>query len=289
MRNIPFEPSRESKKMFLSTRKEELTYGGFTHPGLFNSYNYSKDSWFFFLAILLEVIGLGLIIHYGNFEAGNALLIAFVAVILDLAFAYAHHLPQKNIQNHKISLVLEDDEKELERIESKLKLSKRVKSFLILPLVILAGFKIFIFYVVYHRIDVVLIAVVVSYIVVAAIHIFNTGYFFSELLRRRKEARERKSYLDESNRAANFEARKLQTEFIPNVKIEFIDNETFGLVSSNENSKAEIFSHGILYDSQLQQLIDKQDKSNPTAAYEVARAGLKHQYRVVLENQPVVR
>ena len=276
---IKFECSQEAKQLYLATRKKVVIYGGFTHPGLFSTYNYSRDTTLFYIACILEILGLALIVYYANIDFIYSSIIAFTAFGLDLLFAFWHHSPQARLKETQILQVLERSEVKLETFRRKISFLKRKKIFLTFPLIIMALTKIVIFFSAYYRTDIILLGIVISYIIVALIHIYITGYYLAELRRKLKTKRELTSYIDNKN----YEALPRSHVFQDKYSLLLKDYSKYGL-ERHDHQNYKMYTEGILFDAELQNLVKEQ--IDETAIYIVSREGLSFQYKKILPFQP---
>lgn len=284
MKNIEFEPSAETKEMYLSTRKKEMTYGGFNHPGLFGTYNYSRDSQLFYVACVLEIIGLSLIVYYAKIELFYAIVIVILAFLLDLIFAIWHHSPQSKLQENKIKKVLVQTGPRLEQITRKINKYNNTKAVLTVPLVIMAIIKIAVFHAAYGMIDIIMLAIIISYIIVALIHIYITGYYISEFRRRKKRNKEYSIYINAESDTSTFKSTIKSHSFNCNEKLNVEKYADYGITKlENENTKYKIWANGLLKDSNLQELISVQPDN--IAEFIVNREGLRFQYEDIMPYQ----
>jgi len=287
---IKFEPSRPAKDLYLGTRKKPLNYGGFIHPGLFQTYNFSKDSSFFWVAIILELIGLSLTIIFGYGEvitsqpqyALIALTAIFVAIGIDITLAILHHSSQPTIQKLKIERLLETSETQLELIENKISSKDKGKLLWAALILIMALLKIGFFFITYQTADVVLIAMVIAYFWVAYIHISATGFFFAERKRRRKFDKEYATYIRSSADSEINEAEPKELIFNSPMDLDCHDFGSYSLELVSATDKKFKFScEHVLSDKELQKIVQKQKESESSSI--ALKNGLRFQFEKVLQ------
>lgn len=185
--NGNYEPSSDTKKRWLYTRKKKLPFGDLLLPGLYETANFNIDRFLFIIVLLLEA--------YGLYVLWNILpnpLYAIIGLGADLFCAIFSHLGRKNIclaQNKKIlaengisltpRMAPEFERDKQSQIIKNWKFYElfwylliaglafmKVLSILNYASGLVVGFKIFL---------------TLIYISTAYIHIFHTGYFIYEL------------------------------------------------------------------------------------------------------------
>ena len=108
-----FQPSTETLRKWLTTRKPTLNVGGYQVPGFFSDLNVSADRNWFYVAVLGEIIGFFITI-YGGFRSGGVfLLLAATGIIMfifcDFFFAVKLHRRKGKITEIQSRLLLETD------------------------------------------------------------------------------------------------------------------------------------------------------------------------------------
>jgi len=107
-----FEPGAHTKELLFGTRKRKRIWGGVEFPGLFSNENIAGDSNWFWFAILLESIGL-IALCYALWEETTlsvpfVIIIGLVVIFFDIVFAWIHHFvltPKKcEIENEKLRI-----------------------------------------------------------------------------------------------------------------------------------------------------------------------------------------
>ena len=78
-----FEPDGNALAKWLSTRKTKRQINNTAIPGLYSDFKFSDDARWFWIGIVGELIGLGLI-FFGASKKGG--IIAIIAVVLAVAF-----------------------------------------------------------------------------------------------------------------------------------------------------------------------------------------------------------
>jgi hypothetical protein len=289
---IKFEPSKRTKRLYLGTRKQGMQYSSFKHHGLFETYNYDSDKTLFILAIVFETLCLFATIFLGYGASLSAIAfaiaIAFVAVALDIGAAIWHHYYTPKIHENILKRSFLDHNEiafgNIKKQNSSWKLKKQFVGFII---VLMAFIKILIFYGAYGYINIILLAVIVSYSFVAYIHLYKTGYFLQALYLKLKIGKEYSRYLKtqaEDPYNAEYAATKVSHIFPFNgtLKTDILPDK-YSLEEHNDGNY-KITATGILYDSQLQNLIDKQETSEGKRI--VVQEGLRFQFEHILQKEP---
>ncbi len=191
-----FKPSPETIKRCLLTRKSDIRIGTAVKPGLIGCDDFGWDSLFFAICIALEVIGLGAILMY-RLPFSYALSGMLLAIILDCALAIWLHalIAGKSTMLRAEAIEAQaglgnfagmGQEDRNAWVLEKEAVIKRRKWLAVLPAV---GIVVFCFAKVIayaglkgFRIDTGLLLVIVSYVVVAYIHLTRTGYWLSAVL-----------------------------------------------------------------------------------------------------------
>lgn len=181
-----FEPPVAIKRAFLSVRHRAYTRGSTTLPGVFNLEGEGWDTFWFVIAIGLELIGMILLVIAADFSAMWATITVAFALFLDVLIAYGAHSARPHICEREIQKVLAVLGKEPGRVQDRL--DDEIASMRRWPevpfqcfLALSAAGKIAGFFLAYvirggHSPDPLLGLLVLVYISVAIVHIYRTGY-----------------------------------------------------------------------------------------------------------------
>lgn len=186
-----YQPSSESLTKWLSTRKGDLNegnlnVGGVTMPRYFSDVGYSKDQFWFIMAILGEVSILGLTLYYGAMKGGTFFLFATITVIMfifcDFFFAYKLHRNKGDkckLASAKLQLG-DDDAAEMAKLRQRLNQGKIEDYLYQTGIIIIALFKVIGIMLLGISNELILyIPFAIIYFIVAYIHLQHTGYFFA--------------------------------------------------------------------------------------------------------------
>ncbi len=173
-----FEPSVKTKNFWLYTRKSERNFGGITLPGLFQTRGMLMDTLATFLVILLEFFGLYVLVIYGDIKYFNAIFL-FLA---DLLFVILKHFISTGyIIKYKNQIVLNSDGNEEARLISKINFRKFLSKLFSFLIISIALFKVLAFYATIGQLTGVTFLIILTYAIVAILHLSTTGYFLGNL------------------------------------------------------------------------------------------------------------
>lgn len=293
-----FEPSVNTKNRWTYTRKSSYNAAGIRLPGLFTTAKFDTDALAFAAVLLLEGYGLVMLVtSFGLFDAVGSLnwlgiggVIA--AFLLDLTLAYGRHLPtgaECRYRNRRVNATTPQDIAQLENDRGRFRGLAFICALLIL---VLATIKIYLFYMLNEDLGItgLTASVLVSYVIVAILHINNTGYFLSALYFRR---RIRKDYNEWANNGRNaheltIHGRRPYPIDVPrNEQIDIKETragEHFIRKGKSGEGPYVLETSGVLTDRDLQTLVVKQPTNN--AKTTVARACLQAQLDI-LDAQPL--
>ncbi len=181
-----FQPTEDSRKKWLFTRKFEQKIGVLNFPGYYKTDGYSTDSFWFTLAISVEIVAVFITI-LGGFSKGigfgiGSVIIVGLFVFFDVLGAKLVHKFIAEIQKTKNAILIESDINaikghQLNIAKLKNKFSKYLGVFLIILSSILKVFAIFIL----NRFPLPFISImVISYLLVIYIHIIHSGFWLAE-------------------------------------------------------------------------------------------------------------
>lgn len=201
-----FKPSQESLIQWLNTRKNNNSF----KPGLFSTTDYTKDQSWTIIAILIEIAALVFTL-YGGFAKYqvngklSTLITAGVIVILFIAFdiigVLLHSTDKKNkvINRNKLIIVKKPLQRQdlLENIDSKTP-REIVGVFLFVISAILKIFAITQFVVSGKGSIPLVFILTLFYLVIVYIHAFHTGFWLSEIKRRKMFRKDYKQWTADS-------------------------------------------------------------------------------------------
>jgi hypothetical protein len=217
-----YEPSIQVKRTYLFLRKKTRdSWGAVDYPGLFD-YNPANDATAFWLAVVLELVGV--VIAYILLEERISNAWVLLAIILtpfggDFMAAYFHHqykgtecaiqnqqrffLPEMRVGGDPFPNYMGTLNQKI--IDSKER--KYLRPFCTIAIWLLAAFKALVFLISVIQsyefqlainsnqiLYVVILLIIASYIVIAYIHLKFTGYFFASLFHRYKKDSEEAQY-----------------------------------------------------------------------------------------------
>jgi hypothetical protein len=289
-----YEPSINLKNAWLKTRKKAKSYGDLTLPGLFISHDYTVDRFLFFLAVVLELYGafnIWLVVP----KPWLLLLLFPVDFVLALA-AHAFHgkwcLAKNRLLLAKYGISFsraKSSDYEERNQRGKIRFYVIWQLFFYLFIACLAVFKIVSFFQYSQDVLFLKIFMGVVYAGIAYIHIFHTGYWWSEYRFRKGVNKER---MLQQDTGVNEEGKKLLTEYtidrprpypLPDYEFHNIEVDNNKIIS--ENRKRTLLSWGILQDNTLDQLVSPQ--ASKPLQQELALSLLYHQ--IELLNSTVYR
>lgn len=286
-----FEPSRSTKWWWRYTRKSSTLHGDVTLPGLFQTAQFKFDFAAIVVIIFGELVGLANLLAVGQMT----LLFTAGLFLADLLFAIGLHFPKGpiNFAENKRMVDVEDEKARWDRLIMKWKL---VSVFFALLILCVALFKTVSFYVLQGGVfNGLTLAIVLSYAIVALLHISSTGYFLSEALLTSLIRWNRNAFLSQN------EKRSEPCTITDYRKYRFQSDEALEAASTvaastpTHNRMHKLYKEegstntyiletfGILDDYQLQDLIMQQhnDKQESILAIE----GLRHQLDI-LQSDP---
>lgn len=197
-----FEPDREVKNSWLNTRKKSRKYGAVELPGFFMTYGFTGDTLLVLLILGLEFWGL-----YNFMILLDSVIYTVALFFADAIFAIGSHLWSKQMCLAKNRLALAKfgivylaggktpkDETEIEK--KSINNFRFYSSIFRVLIIFLALFKIASFMGNYSKgVNGLSITIMVTYILVALLHIRSTGYFLSELIRKSRFNSQYNTYL----------------------------------------------------------------------------------------------
>ncbi|TAK42195.1 MAG: hypothetical protein EPO28_07595 [Saprospiraceae bacterium] len=203
---VDYEPSRSTKKLWLSTRKDknkkEYSYEGFSQKlslfGLFDTQGYRLDRFLFYLAIIFEIAGMVIITALAG---GGYLILGTLAtaIVIDIFLAIGVHLKKGEIceyENKKVVAKFNNDPDRTEACQERINyLEKWWLARVCLVLIWLFSItKSFFFYTINGG-DIFAILMLLLYIFIAYVHTNHTGYFIAHARLKGEMRREQKQHL----------------------------------------------------------------------------------------------
>lgn len=190
---MAFQPSAETLKKWLSTRKPSFPISSISFPGFFSDEGNSSDQNWFIFALIGEVLGLGASIYAGLIaeDIGTlifAVVVVIVFIILDIFFAIKLHRNEGN-KTLILSRMLAFDEdnvkerQEIKNMEYEIKKGKSVDFFYKFGIIIIALTKsigLFLLEALGPDAPIILyLLIAIIYFIVAYVHIYHTGFFLA--------------------------------------------------------------------------------------------------------------
>jgi len=166
-------PQKHMQRFWLGTKKHPYSIDNLELPGLID---YNQDALpivGFTIGLTFEIVGLYLL-----FAAGLNWYSAVALGLVDILFAILRHFPVKKLSLLKNQVILLPPGPPLQLAKRKVKNLKLLGWFLSLPILAICGVKIIGFIGFVGGIDPKVLLVIVSYVIVAVIHLTLTGYFF---------------------------------------------------------------------------------------------------------------
>lgn len=297
-----FEPSIDAKQKWLLTRKKRFGRGSTSLPGLFTTEKFASDQLFFIVAIIAEGVGLYFIWEASRFST-TFIYLVIAAFLVDIFSAIGLHWYSGDKLNYENQMRLYENfvksENEWDN-DGKLPvksiwwpITKYIFSVFIIGLALL---KIAAFYLLPPQtIDGITIGICMSYLFVAYVHLFHTGYFISEVLVdkwffRRSYNKYYKLGKGVENKSLTLEHResKFNSGQVSLTKM-IIENGRHVLEpinsAANGGNNYQFKTWGILTDNDLQNFIDGQD--TPEAVGVIAMHGHRHQMDILIRDAQV--
>jgi hypothetical protein len=280
-----FEPNKNAKRLWRYTRKSKSDYAGVSLPGLFETHNFWSDAVCVTLILIGEIYGL-----YNLWAAARGQFRpAFVVglFLIDVLAAVLLHLlrgPQCEAENRAVAAAGTEgghfDQLEFKKKAKWLKIW-RLPFFVLI--VAVALFKIGAFYSFVGEFTPIVLSVIVSYAIVAALQIRSTGAFGAEVITSWMIGSQQRSF--ESTHGADFVEENYHAWF-PASTTSNLKAVQAGRYSVRLDAKSGQFSlegTGILMDSDLYKLAHDQDMPEGTRTVAIIGLGLQ---LVILDSQP---
>jgi hypothetical protein len=180
-----FEPSTTAKWFWLYVRKPGFAIEGEPFPGLFEITKYAKDKYTFYLALALEVWSMFMILSVGSIPVLYQVALVVTAIFVDVALAIYFHVYAGWIllrKNESIAATVTLAPGPAKAAQAKCASDIRLYKILrLIPATLILAFaicKCVVYIVLQREANILTVSVVVAYILVAIIHLNNTGYWF---------------------------------------------------------------------------------------------------------------
>ncbi len=279
--NIPhkgeFQPSSDSLKAWLATRKPEHNVAGTTYPGFFSDTDFSKDAAWFYFAFIGELVGLGMTIYGGAQSGGLFFVIAVVIVtsfiICDFAFAKLLH-KREALKCELRSRKMVTDTQTVYKIEEELKQGKLVEFILKTCIILIALIKVFgiILLGVFNAFTL-YIPFAIIFILIAYVHINHTGYYFAY----RNAENSILNDCDLFRREGHYKALSINHPFdvdtrLEQMPIKYHPHEIIENMETTDNLKDyKIKALGVLADDEIYGLMASQNEGNQIKIFKACR------------------
>ncbi len=274
--NIPdrmsFQPSSETLKKWLATRKPSHPIGSVDFPGLFSDTGNSSDQNWFTFAIVGEILGLGASISAGITSEDTATLffavgVVIVFIILDIVFAVRLHRNEGNItllRSRRLAFNEgEDSERaQIRKIENKINEGKLTNFFLKAGIILIALTKsvgIFILEALGENApDILYFLIAIIYFIVAYIHIYHTGFYLAYTGTQGAINKEHKDFAN-----GKFHAREKVQQFTTTSELRLpIVQGTHSIVQDGNDANYILKSRGVLTDDDIVSLVSCQPQTD---------------------------
>lgn len=285
-------------------------------PGLFQISHPERDMLLFLGAVALEVWGLLMIFAAGIIPLENIIVVVFAAVALDVIFAIIHHTPTRfmcEAANEALAAKHfnpAQPSKHAQKCQTKITLLFWLVQAPAAALILaVAAIKIYAYYDVRGQFNIFTIAVMISYLVVAYIHIMHTGYALSAFVALASFKVDFYRFLRGASKvnvaghrvaAINTTAILLENSLQVSENVELKKQQSSSKVADEKRSNAGansveglrqpaltnpvLFSWGILTDPELESLVEFQPTDD---GKELARYGVYHQLQILRATQAV--
>lgn len=181
-----FQPTEDSRKKWLFTRKHEQKIGVLNFPGYYKTDGYSNDSFWFSLALSVEILAVFFTIM-GGFKKGlifgiASVIIVIIFVIFDLLGAKLVHKCVGQIQTIKNKILIESDINKINgHLLEKSRLERNGSKYLGIFLIIISSLLKVVAVFSFNNVQTAYAWIIIlSYLLVLYIHIVHTGYWMAE-------------------------------------------------------------------------------------------------------------
>ncbi len=263
-----FQPSSQTLRKWLGTRKPDLTIAGMNVPGFLGDSGNSTDTTWFWVAVLGEIAGLVATMYGGVRGGGEFLIVALLGVLMfifcDFFFASKLHRNEGKKCTLKTEKFLLDDSNTAKIGMMEIELQKGgvtdfiLKAAIILialikvaAIVLLGVFNSLMLY----------IPFMIIFLIVAYVHIRHTGYYFAYYLTQKAIDKERRQYNGKVFEAIDAEQMVETPLPLRNLPIRHSPHEIVANPDKDGNHYI-IRAKGVLTDNDIICLINKQEEAN---------------------------
>jgi len=276
-----FQPSAETLKKWLATRKPTIQIGGFPMSGFFSDTGNSSDTNWFWVSVIGEIIGL-ITIVYGGASAGDQfVLLAIFGVIMfvfcDFFFAQKLHRNKKVQCEFESQMLLQNDNNRSKIAALKLELGKgKFLDFLLqFGIILIALVKVLaiVFLGVFNSV-ILYIPFIIIFLIVAYVHINHTGHYFAYVSTQKAINREYAMFAGGAY-VAKTPSQLVSTPMkLRDFPIKHNPHEIIEDTQKHDGNNYIIKTRGVLTDEDIVNLITGQEDANKI---ELFRACRKHQ------------
>lgn len=277
-----FQPSAETLKNWLGTRKPEITVGGFSVPGFFIDNGNSADTTWVFIAMFGELLGLAATVYGGMKSGGIFMVLAILAValfiVLDVVFAKWLHRNEADKCIIKSKRLLKDDSQKqaIASLNSKIEKGKMADFFFQTGIILIAFLKIIGIVVLglFNHISLYLPFAII-FLIVAYVHVKHTGYWLAYRDTEKRIEKEHQKFANGDFIANISEQPVIAPSELRNIPAKHNPHEI--LVDSEIKIKKEgefyyvIKAKGVLTDNDVVNLINGQSDGNKLALFKACR------------------
>jgi hypothetical protein len=268
-----FQPSSETLKKWLATRKADMNIRGNIVPGFFGDDGYSADTNWFYIAIAGEIAGLVATI-YGAARGGPQFMtIAAVGVIMfifcDLFFALKLHRNESQKCRLRSDMFMADgadNSQTIAAINKQLSGGKTLDFLLKMGIILIALIKVFavILLGVFNSLALYLPFIVI-FLIVAYVHIYHTGHFWAYAGTQKAINKEYDQYSSTTGDSDRFKATSQRDTFETPLPLVLPTRHARHEIVQNQEKGGNNYilnRNGILTDGDIQDLAMGQDDAN---------------------------
>lgn len=178
-KDLNFQPSKSVQKLWFNSKKAEKNYSGVRLPGFYNTSGFALDAVLFFIMLGLEVLGVYNLLLVGDL----AIIMALGLIALDIIFAFMAHANHANKLINLNYSIIASDPRQQQKYRQQANGLKKIVSFIgKFGILVLAIFKIAAFQGLLGYFNGLSLFIIATYMVVAYIHLYHTGYFLYEVI-----------------------------------------------------------------------------------------------------------
>jgi ABC-type multidrug transport system fused ATPase/permease subunit len=280
-----FQPSSEAFNQWLKTRKKELRIAGMPIKPLFSDSGNSKDTTWFTIVVILEIVGV-LATLYGGLRSGGMFAIIAIAVVFALAVVDFILLAPKLHRNVGKKTLLaatiptHEDPSKIAKLESEMEEGKWTDFWIIVGLILIAIIKtIAILIIGTFDSPIIYVVFLILFLIIVFAHIKHTGYYLAyretqKLIDRDfdvfKEGTMNKSVINDDLFETNVELRKIPFSYNSHEIVNDVKNENDSNHIDNKY-KYKLITKGVLTDQELIKLTAGQENENKLIIFKKGR------------------